>query len=268
MFYLKQFFLILRTNKVLGILFFLSCFLTFSLSYFKADIQKELSLEGKINGKPYFSALLRKNISVNNVQRRMSQLPGVAKVEIESNKNIKSEVSRLKSVFGSDIVNNLASIEYQKLRIELESGLKAKSLTLIQEYLSRLVGKDFVTIGSVKKPRSLKLKKQDWLYVFLEWANTYALVICLGLWLITNLLLLRPLIQHSYIIQKFQRKAGVSYKILASGISLSFAMTFILSITLKREVIASSILIGSIIILLPFVSMFIVNKLKKIEYGY
>lgn len=245
-----------------------SGFFAVTLVHFQEDIKNELSIDGKVNENAYFSALLKKNINLENIKRRMRNLPGVFRVELDGEIDTSNEVKKLKSLFGSDMVDGLASVKYRKITVELEKGIKIKSLTLIQEYLSRLVGKDYVTIGEVKKPRSLRLEKQDWLFQFLNWANTYALIICVSFWFITHMLILKPLMKHAFVLNKFQRKSFVEIKMLSSGILMTLLICVGVNIILKQEMSLYSVFVLLIMGILPLFSLFVIRKFKKFSHEF
>ena len=103
MFYLVQFFKILFKSPVRGFfLFFFSIALVFSIgqkNYLEEQFTKMIP-ENKAGDS--FYALISSNESYQTVARQMSQLPGVFRVEILSETQIKEEV---KNVF---IVNGMS----------------------------------------------------------------------------------------------------------------------------------------------------------------
>ena len=268
MFYLVELFKILKQNKILGSLFFIGIFGVMSISHFEKDIKQQLSISDKVEDFPYFNALLRTDINIEGVKRRMVQLPGVQSVELGAKKSLNKEISRLKGMFGNDVVESLSSIKYKKLRVELEKGVKVKSLTLIKEYLARLVGKKSITFGHVKRPNNVKLKKQDPLFKVLNWADTYALILFIGLWFISTILLTQSFMKQAYIIQKFQRKTNVGHKLLAISLALSLGASLVINFAVKMELNSLSIICMFSILVLAHLSYFSLDKLKKSGHAF
>jgi hypothetical protein len=218
MFYLKEFLKILKDNIVLSFVFLLSFSVFLSVSHNKNMIDKELSLNGKMKISPYFNALVSNDINLDSVLRKMKYLPGVKTVSMNKNPTIKKEIEQLKSQFGTSVVQSLSTINYKKLKIELEKGIHTKNQNLIREYLTKLVGKNSLTMGSIKVPKKIKLNKNDNLLRILNWGGVYLIIISGIMFLISSLLLSKQMNDISYLIEKFQRKKSVKLKIFMTGI--------------------------------------------------
>lgn len=268
MFYLAEFFKVIKVNKILASVLFVSLFSIYTISLFQYEIEKELSLNGKIKNTPYFNALLRENIDINTVRRRMIMLPGVSSVELNQNSSIEKEVSALKEVFGGDLIENLSTTKYQRLRVELDKGIKAKSFNLIKEYLSRLVGKDAVTIGQMKRPKDIQLKNDDVLFQFLKWADTYALILFSILWIISSVLILVPMFKRAYIIEKFQRKNHVLYKLMGTGF-FSYALLIVcIGFLFKFELSEFGIMLSIFLFMITLLIGAFLSKTKKMVHVF
>lgn len=267
MFYLIEFFRILKKNLLLGFIFISSLFLLISLSHFQEEIEVELSLDNKIHNFPYFNALLKKDVEFEGIKRRMAQLPGVLSVELGEEKKILNEVSQLKKIFNYEIIKNLSSLKYHKIKVELEKGLKLKNQTLIKEYFTRLVGKDSVTIGKIKVPNELKIETQSLLFTMLEWAQTYIQVILFGLWFVASILLFSPIAKKAYIIERFQRKKFAFMKIYLSGITTSLVLSLLINISFKTTINSSSLFIALGIVALSLLMTFVLRAMKTAKYG-
>lgn len=219
MFYLIEFFKIIKTNMMAFLLLSASSFGIIFLSSNFSLVKEKLSLSNQAQETPYFNALISKKMQVDGILRRMKKLPGVIAVDKPSNDQIKTEIEKIKKVFGGDIIRSLASVDYTKIRISLETGIKKKSYELIKEYLQRLVGTTSITMGEIKYPHQAQVKLKGFLGKFLNLINVYTLSILGGIWFVSLILFARPLISHAYIIEKFQRKNLVGLKIGLLGMS-------------------------------------------------
>lgn len=217
MFYLIEFGKILKTNILLSLIFVLSTVALITVSSQQKRIQKELSLSKQANTSPYFNAIVSKVENIDSVLRRMKQLPGVLNVEKHGTSSIKKQILQLKKTFGEDIIEGLASVNYKRVKVEVESGLNPGSLNLIKEYLARLIGKEAVKIGNIKYPSKVKIKSNAFLGMFLKFFDFYTQLVLGGLWLISCFLLLSKVRTKSFIIEKFQRKKNTSFKIAGTG---------------------------------------------------
>ncbi len=220
MFYLKECLRIFKDNFLLTITLGVSTLALVSVSHHHAKIKDDLSLNKKSVSLPYFNALITNKSKVDGIIRRMKKLPGVSGIQVGSSKNIKQEIASLQKTFGQNMIKGLTSIHYQKLKIELEKGLQAKSSNLIREYLTRLVGKDSITLGEVRQPKELKLKNNDPLLIFLKSIDIYAYFLFGGMWILSAWLIFKSVNTSSFLIEKFQRRKNTNIKIFISGFSL------------------------------------------------
>lgn len=251
MFYLKEFLKITKENFVLSAIFIISSIGIISISHNQEEIKSQLSISNKTQSLPYFNALISSQTKMNTIIRRMKQLPGVINVEKAQSKSISQEINKLKKSFGEEVINSLSSIGYSRVKIELEDGIRSKSQNLIREYLTRLVGGESVTMGEVRFPKEIKLKSQDPLMKFLNWFDVYSFFIVVGLWLMSAVLLLKPINTSSFIIEKFQRRTKTNLKIFVSGFIGIIIPVYIVNFLLndKFEWIAFASIAGMCIVL-------------------
>ncbi len=218
MFYLKEFFKIARNQFVLFGLFLTTTFLILLLSINMTTIRKSLLSVNKGDSKPYFNAMIAKDMRVDGVVRKMKQLPGVDSIKLIQSSHVKKELEKIKSEFGSDVLDELSTLKSKNLKIFLENGISEKSFTLIKEYMERLVGGNAVTVSSIKKPRRAGMTLGFTKY--LNHINFYTLAVLAGLWLFSLILMAKTIHTKAFIIEKFQRKSSVSQKIAFCGLAV------------------------------------------------
>ncbi len=218
MFYLVEFLKVLKENVIVAFIFVMSSVAVVSVSHNYKGIEAKLSNVSTKNGQPYFNALVSDGVRVDSVVRRMKSLPGVVGVETVKSLAIKKEVKTLEKIYGTDLLKNLVSSKYKKIKIELKHGLKLKNQTLIKEYLQRLIGKESVTVGNLKTPQKVKLEKGNIIQIITSWGKWYLVSILAGLWLISLALLVKPLKKSSYIMEKFQRSNHNFFKMFGVGL--------------------------------------------------
>ncbi len=235
MFYLKEFLKITKENIVISLIFLLCSISLITIAHNRKSIQAKLSLNKKTQSLPYFKALISGQSKVASVMRRMKQLPGVVNVKQSDTSKISDEVSHLKKSFGEDVISGLATLSYQQIKIELESGIRQKSHSLIREYLTRLVGGSSITIGNIKFPQKLSLKSEDPLVKFLNWVDVYTIGIVISLWIMSAFLLLKSINVSAFIIEKFQRRKFTNIKILLSGTLLCIIPAYAINYLMNQS---------------------------------
>ncbi|MBD65661.1 MAG: hypothetical protein CME62_10675 [Halobacteriovoraceae bacterium] len=235
MFYLNEFLKLFKSHFLLFTLFVVGIAGMQTIVMQEEWIQEKTAQFQQKDIRSYFNALVSGDLNINGVQRKMSKLPGVALVNIANAKNLNQEISYLKDSFGADTVDKLAALKYQKIKIVLENKISSKNQNLIREYLERLIGKDNVTMGAVKSPRSLMEKDKQNLSQFFSYSVYYGFVFFFGLFLFSVLLLRKSVTNRSFIIRKFQRRKYVSFKIFVSGACSLLVLFCVVNLLMKGE---------------------------------
>lgn len=218
MFYLNHFFKSLTNFKLSGILFVLLTVMLTTAVHNRTYVKKIFSLANKTITRPYFNALVTNNVNLSTVARKLKNLPGVEAVRIKKVDDVKDELGTLKGELDTEVLNSLVNINYTSLTVELGRSLQLRSQSLIREYLTRLVGKDSITISDIKKPKAIKMKKNDPYQFVNNWGDFYIIGLLSILWLASCFSFSKYLKNYSYLIEKFQRKKNVGLKIFSFGL--------------------------------------------------
>lgn len=172
---------------------------------------RKISQASKAN--PYFNALVDTKSSFEKIRRKMKQLPGVLNVITSGKLRVDSEISQLRKTFGDDALPGIDHLKFNRIKVEMSHGLGKKNQQLIQEYLTRLVGKESITIGSLKKPGQGHDK-----VALLSLVNAWGVPLIFGtmlvLWCISFFHLAYNTKKKFFVIENFQRKKLVSVKTL------------------------------------------------------
>ena len=241
MFYLKEFYQLFRANRLLSIIFLFSIMgIVISVTQ-KEEINYQLTKAQSIKLLPYFNALIQNGTNIEKIQRKMSDLPGVSTVKLLDHSAVSKEVKKLQQRFDKDLLNELSSLKLQRIKVELESGLLEKNQNLIKEYLARLVGKESITIGAVKRPSQFLKRKETFQQKIMKWGDIYIISFFSALFLMSIFLIQGRLNKQSYIIEKFQRKKYVKTKIMFAGASFAMGTALILNISLFKSITVMAI---------------------------
>lgn len=182
----------------------------------------------------YFYALIASTESYQNVARQMAVLPGVHKVDVLSEAQIKDEV---KSILGSLQVNlnqTTLDLNYAGLKVIYAKDLKPRAQDLIRDYLTHLVGEGNITLGAIKLNDQSLDKRNQFIGAIKTWGYSLYLFIIFLFWLISLLSVRVKIAEASYLLESYQRKRKVGIKMASFGLSLIFVLsvgsTFILGI--------------------------------------
>lgn len=261
MFYLNHFFKSLKNFKVTGLLFVLLTVTLTTALHNRTYLKQIFSLANKTITRPYFNALVTSNVNLSTVARKIRKLPGVELVRVKTALDVKEELGSLKSELDSDVLESLSGINYSSLTIEMGRSLQARSQNLIKEYLTRLVGKDSVTISDIKTPKTIKIKKNDPYNLVNNWGDIYIIAILSIVWLGVCFSFSKYLKNYSYLIEKFQRKSNVGLKIFATGFAGIALVSLLINLYFKP-----SFALGEWLFLFVLFSSSLLIFGKKIEY--
>ena len=233
MFYLVQFFKILFKSPVRGFFLFLfSIVLVFSIgqkNYLEEQFSRMIP-ENKAGD--YFYALISTSESYQTVARQMGQLPGVYKVEILSETQIKEEVKNVLGSLQVDMTDSNLDLNYAGLKIVYAKELKPRAQELIRDYLTHLVGEGNITLGAVKANDQIGDKRAQFISVIKTWGYSLYLFIIFIFWVVSLLSVRIKISEASYLLENYQRKKKVGLKVAMNGLTLIFilsvAVTFIL----------------------------------------
>ncbi|AUN99287.1 hypothetical protein DOM21_04530 [Bacteriovorax stolpii] len=233
MFYLIQFFKILFKSPVRGFfLFFFSILFVFSIgqkNYLEEQFTRMIP-ENKAGD--YFYALIASSESYQSVARQMSALPGVFKVEILSEAQIKEEVKNILGSLQVDMTDSNLDLNYAGLKVIYTKDLKPRAKDLVRDYLSHLVGEGNITLGAIKSNDQIADKRAQFIGVIKTWGYSLYLFIVFIFWTISLLSVRAKIAEASYLLESYQRKKKVGLKMALNGLTLIFilsvAFTFIL----------------------------------------
>jgi len=226
MFYLIQFFKILSKSPARGFfLFIFSILFVFSIGQKTFLEEQFLKMVPENKAGSYFYALIASSESYQNVARQMAVLPGVHKVEVLSETQIKDEV---KSILGSlqvSLNQGALDLNYAGLKVIYAKDLKPRAQELVRDYLTHLVGEGNITLGTIKVNDQSADKRNQFIAVFKTWGYSLYLFIVFLFWTISLLSVRTKLVEASYLLETYQRKTKVSVKMASFGLSLFFVLS-------------------------------------------
>jgi len=180
----------------------------------------------------YFYALIASTESYQNVARQMAVLPGVHKVEVLSENQIKDEVKGILGALQVDLTQTTLDLNYAGLKVIYAKDLKPRAQELVRDYLTHLVGEGNITLGAIKVNDQTLDKRNHFIGAIKSWGYSLYLFIIFLFWMISLLSIRVKIAEASYLLESYQRKRKVGVKMATFGLSLIFAIsvgsTFIL----------------------------------------
>ena len=245
MFYLKHFFQTIKNNAFSGVIFLAFTIILGTIPGVRKQIDNEIKSKFLTVNKDgdYFHALIPSKYNHQSISRKMSQLPGVEKVELLSEELVNSEANKVLNDIPAEIVSEI-EIKYVGLKVNYLKEITPRSQELIRSYMKRLVGEDLI-IGEIFHLE----QEQGSVDKIKEWGSSVLYGIVLFLWIIAFIFFNRKLVQASYIVERFQRRQLVALKTMLSGTSLVMfavisALVFVKNTALYMPIISIGIIFG------------------------
>lgn len=247
MFYLIQFFDSFKSHVFKGSMLTLTTVAVLVCAGLQKKIDHSLLSSYKtLQTRPYFHALLSSKENASRIQRKIVQLPGVKKVILLGEEKVKGKVEKMMEGLTTAMNTDLLNIDYTGLKIVLSEELRPRSISLIRDYMGRLVGKENLTLGSVKGNKADKMTKE--LPFFIKWGAWLLLGIFSCLWVVSAVAFQSELKKDAYLVEQFQRRTAVGPKSFSAGL-LSLILVILPAILLMASIQWINFLIVSFIIL-------------------
>lgn len=247
MFYLNQFFKILFKSPVRG--FFLVVFsvlMVFSIGQKSYLEEQFLKLIPENKAGSYFYALISSSESYQNIAHQMAVLPGVHKVDVLSEAQIKDEVKNILGSMQINLPTTTLDLNYAGLKIIYAKDLKPRAQELVRDYLTHLAGEGNITLGAIKQNDQTLDKRNQFISAIKAWGYWIYLFIVFLFWMISLLSVRAKIAEASYLLESYQRKKKVGVKMASFGLSvifvLSVATTFVLGMPQLLNLIAALLL--------------------------
>jgi len=228
MFYLKNFFKIIKENLLSGILLsIISLVLVIYMGNIDLFKNKVIGLYPEYLKGPYFYALLSASESHMRIKRKMLLLPGVNKVNIIEKNEVKNQALELLDNLNMGKEEEF-NFEYIGLEIALDRDVNSRGQELIRGYLKRLSGESKITLGKIYPPSISKNLKKN-LDLFNRYGGLGIGMVLFLVWLLAFFALKKKVKKVSYLIEQYQRKKGVEIKIVLSGVALFYLIGCLIS---------------------------------------
>lgn len=223
MFYLNQYFKIIFKSPVRGFSFFVfSILLVVSLSQKEFFEKSFLKMIPENKAGSYFYALISGHESYEQIARQLRALPGVYKVQILNEEEIKKEVKNILGSFEVDLTNIELNLNYVGLKVIMTLDLRPRSQELIREYLKHLAGEFNVTMGAVKTNDQLTDKRTLLVEGIKKWSYSIYLMILFIFWTLSLGLLKTKISEVAYLLENYQRRRKIGLKMALNGHMLFF----------------------------------------------
>jgi hypothetical protein len=250
MFYIIQFYKSLWQFKIKSIFFLITTIMLIGAIHFRQSLHQILS-GGEYKKLPQFSALILKGADtpISVVAQRMKSLPGVNKIELNSNFKIDSA-----SIQEADAeLKSIIDDEYTVLKVFMDLNLNLEGQTLVQDFLKKLVGEDYITTSRIKNPSSDYKATPLW-YQYKEW---WAISFLISMWITLIVFLIADTDQNFKILSTFQRRKDIALKSYFVGLLTIIVPVYLafISIDLNFNILNILLIVGLYMMALSMVQL-------------
>ncbi len=230
MFYLKEALRIKPASFIVVVLWAISAIVMVGSLGHSKKIEKLLAANNdKVSSLPFFYALIDSDRPYERAMRKLRELPGVSFVSSVASAELEKSLKTTIEQAGLDFKSILGGPSVTGMKVVFDSGLAANGQKLVRDYLTRLIGEDYITLGAVSVPDAENFKSDGVIGEFSSYAPwiIFALASVVWFWAFTHLL--RDWKERSYLIERFQRRKNVLLKMISSTSIPLFIMAFTLN---------------------------------------
>lgn len=197
------------------------------------DVEKVLPLSRKGAS---FHVLIRSDVNVARVGRKLRSLQGVFQVVPLAESQIQKKVQKTLSQLGSEeLVKEALNLGYNGLKIIFNKQVDMRVQSLVRDYLSKLVGKDNIIMGeTLARQKSDRLIDRI-LVSMKRWGGLGIYGVLAILWLTLFILWAKGFRQEAILLQRFQRRKNIALKSYTLMMALFAFAAIILSILLNPK---------------------------------
>ena len=232
MFYLKSLFNLIKEKP----LFFLFNFLFSTLVLltiatmdshkkiydYLANQNQSKNTEGR-----FFYTLIYNYPSPHSIVKKIKNLPGVYSVKVDDKQKLKTRVQNILQKMSFSLPEGILPKEQFGVKVYLDESVTQKSVSLMQEYIKRMVGGDKVLFkDSLNRSRKSRDKSLE--------SGGSTILLFYGIlsfcWFLSFYGLSKPLRNRAYLITQYQRRSRVALKIWSGQIFICLLLCFLILI--------------------------------------
>ena len=191
------------------------------------QIQKLVATSSdKVSSMPFFYALIDSDRPFERAVRKLRELPGVSIVSTVASSELEKSLKSTMQAAGLDLKSLVSGPAVSGVKVIFDKGLAHQGQELIRDYLVRLIGEDYITLGAVSVPDSKNFNTQSSfaaLKTYLPWIAFMASSL-IWFWAFTHLLTQWK--ERAYVIERFQRRKNVLLKMICSSAIPTFILAF------------------------------------------
>lgn len=237
------------STMTLSLLTFLCIGLISNFDYFQHRISNILP---KIENQHYFNALVSNEVQLEFLKRKISELPGVIGFETVARDIQKKHIQKLNQEVNLTKEEMGEFSKMVSVQVSMTPELNQSSINLIREYMQRLAGSDNVVLGSVNKKLNNEFIFKNIIEIIKVWPLQILISVSLLFWIISFLTVRFEMNRIAFIIESFQRKKNVAFKLMLTFMVLHVGVAQVISFATLTPNIYTSMLVVAASMFVPY----------------
>lgn len=230
MFYLREAFK-LRSSSYLAVVLWIASAVVMvgSLGHSKKIEKAFAAKDETVSSLPFFYALIDSDRPYERAMRKLRELPGVSVVTSVASAELEKSLKMTIEQAGLDLKSLLGGPSVTGMKVVFDSGLADNGQKLVRDYLVRLIGEDYITLGAVSIPDADGFKSRGMIANFTSYAPWILFILSSAIWFWAFTFLLKEWKERAYLTERFQRRENVLLKMITSSAGLVFVIAFVLN---------------------------------------
>ncbi len=215
MFYLTHFFKTFMISPFKTSVLVIVSFMLVLTAFFAQNINLILEREMNQKEKPHFYALLENASQYDGIIPQIKSLPGVESIKFENHDEMQALLKETAKQLGVDdsVLEEVISGQYIGLKINFYPETSKIRLDEAREQIQSIFGAENTTLTPLKMPQTSMVQN----YLSQMGAQILILIFIL-LWLLILFSWAEVARKQAYLIEQFQRKKQVCFKLVLSGL--------------------------------------------------
>ncbi len=169
--------------------------------------------------RPWFHAIVKGDQDIGVLSGKLREFPEVEEVALIEGEEITSRAKSLLESMGS-MPLSLDGIEtWKAIKVIFTPQSAIAGQELVREYLLKFVGTENLSAGSIRRPRTVE-QEETISGMVQRWVPVAMMAFVSMLWLVTWMKVSRAMMRRAYLMEKFQRRRFIAFKMMFNGLFL------------------------------------------------
>lgn len=250
MFYLNFLRNIFLSSKTKVSLFLLISGIFFATIVFRAPLHKYFASMVSSDRGGVYHILVRGDQDYSYLATKLSDFPGIDHVEITSEGDLGINDTQIAKELEVELPKDLIESNHTVFSVHMSSMLGRKNLSLIKEYISRIVGKNNIVTSSEYSEVNRQAMMAEQETSILENLDLYLIALICFVWNVLFYLVSVEIKKHAYVYQAYRRNGSTSFNFLSLLlISMIVISTAIGAVLTSINILEVSALIAFVLLL-------------------